>query len=55
MCMCLYWLPTGSKRASSDEKDEFEVREGGVEMSAAAMTEEQREFLKWFYRTEDRK
>ncbi|XP_067105080.1 solute carrier family 51 subunit beta [Osmerus mordax] len=42
-----------SKRASSDEKDEFEVREGGEEMSAAAMTEEQREFLKWFYRTED--
>lgn len=39
-------------RRASNEPDEFE--EAGMEMSErVAMTEEQREYLRWFYRTED--
>ncbi|XP_057703499.1 solute carrier family 51 subunit beta [Corythoichthys intestinalis] len=38
------------RRASPDDEDTF-VEEG--EESKAAMTEEQKEYLRWFYRTED--
>ncbi|XP_041640744.1 solute carrier family 51 subunit beta [Cheilinus undulatus] len=37
-------------RRSSDEPDEFESTD---EQAGAKMTEEQREYLRWFYRTED--
>ncbi|KAM6980586.1 uncharacterized protein FYW47_000317 [Aplochiton taeniatus] len=42
-----------SKRASS-EPDEFEVKMAEEQRAGpAVMTEEQREFLRWYYRTED--
>jgi len=46
---------TGSKRASK-EPEEFEESLGGVDPRAAmaGMTEEQKKFLMWYYRTEDR-
>lgn len=42
---------TGSRRAS-DDADEFE--EAGMQ-KGMVLTQEQREYLRWFYRTEDRK
>jgi len=58
--MCVIWpkmnsdamLP-GSRRAS-DDPEEFEVAEKQTG-DEAAMTEEQREYLRWYYRSEDRK
>lgn len=39
-------------RRASDDPDEFEVAEEQAG-KMAAMTEEQREYLHWYYRTED--
>lgn len=58
--MCVKWSLTigdamlpGSKRAS-DDLEEFEAT-GQQTGKAAAMTDEQREYFRWYYRTEDRK
>lgn len=49
--VCLSGLLVGSRRASN-EPDEFEfVEQTG---KVGAMTEEQRKYLRWYYRTEDR-
>lgn len=45
-------LPLGYKRASDDDPEEAAGNEKG---QWASMTEEQREYLRWFYRTEERK
>lgn len=42
----------GSKRAS-DQLEDFEAAEEEAR-KLAEMTEEEREYLRWFYRTEDR-
>lgn len=56
ICVCKFVLaPAGSKRASSDP-DEFEVKPAEEQKAEPpGMTDEQKEFLRWFYRTEDRK
>ena len=61
LCCCCEamwsWLTlTGSKRASK-EPAEFEKPGEGMDPKAAmaGMTEEQKKFLAWYYRTEDRK
>lgn len=43
----------GSRRAS-DEPEEFEATNEQTD-KLPAMTEKEREYLRWFYRTEDRK
>ena len=41
-------------RRASDDSDQVEYEDEPAE-GLAAMTEEQREYLRWYYRTEDRK
>lgn len=48
--MCIF--PLGYRRASGDEKNEDAENQKD---KSASMTEEQREYLRWYYRTEDRK
>lgn len=51
--MSMFVHPPGSRRASDDpeESDAADEQTGKL----AAMTEEEREYLRWYYRTEDRK
>lgn len=51
MRVCVF--SPGSRRAS-DEPEEFEAADEQTN-KLAAMTEEEREYLRWYYRTEDRK
>lgn len=45
---CLFVLSGGSRR-SSDDPEDFEA----ADEKMTTMTEEQREYLQWYYRTED--
>lgn len=48
-CVCMSGFLAGSRRAS-DGTDEFEV---GAD-KAGVMTDEEKEYLRWYYRIEDR-
>lgn len=45
------FLPLGYKRASKDDPKEAAEKEKD---QLAPMTEEERQYLRWYYRTEDR-
>lgn len=46
---CFFFFPPGSRR-SSDYPEEEDEQTGKL----AGMTEEEREYMRWYYRTEDR-
>ncbi len=52
LLLCALALPPGPKRASHDP-EEFEAAKQHT--GEPVMTEEEREYLRWYYRTEDRK
>lgn len=54
MCVCLFVCFSPGSRRASDEPEEFEDTDEQTD-KLPAMTEKEREYLRWFYRTEDRK
>lgn len=49
-CLVICVHSSSGFRRASDDPEEFDEEQAG---EMAAMTEEQKEYLRWYYRTED--